>query len=200
MARPREFDEAAALDAAIECFWTRGYEATSVRDLAERMGITGASLYNAFGDKHALFRRALDRYSERGTTARIARLEGQVPPRQAIETVLRDIIEESLRDTARKGCLVINSALEVAPHEPDCRQAVADRLGRIEAFFCRAVAAGQADGTITPVLPPEDVARNLLAVLLGIRVMARVQPERELFEGMLRSALTLLGPVTPAAG
>jgi TetR/AcrR family transcriptional repressor of nem operon len=66
MARPREFDEQAVLEAAVQCFWMHGYEATSVRDLAERMEITGASLYNAFGDKRSLFRRALDHYLEHG--------------------------------------------------------------------------------------------------------------------------------------
>ena len=64
MARPREFDEADALDAATDCFWRDGYEATSVRDLAARMGITGASLYNAFGDKRSLFREVLQRYAD----------------------------------------------------------------------------------------------------------------------------------------
>ena len=62
MARPREFDEATALEAAIECFWHRGYEATSVRDLADKMGISGPSLYNAYGDKRALFAQALEHY------------------------------------------------------------------------------------------------------------------------------------------
>ena len=75
MARPREFDEASALDAAMDCFWKDGYEATSVRDLAARMGITGASLYNAFGDKRSLFREVLQRYAERAMRERIARLE-----------------------------------------------------------------------------------------------------------------------------
>jgi TetR/AcrR family transcriptional regulator, transcriptional repressor for nem operon len=62
MARPREFDEDVVLDAAIQCFWNRGFEATSVKDLIDRTGITAASLYNAFGDKRALFRAALDHY------------------------------------------------------------------------------------------------------------------------------------------
>src|ERR1700756_5551963 len=74
MARPREFDETTALDAAMDCFWKDGYEATSVRDLAARMGITGASLYNAFGDKRSLFREVLHRYAERSTRERIDRL------------------------------------------------------------------------------------------------------------------------------
>ena len=71
MARPREFDEAIVLDAAVNCFWTRGSEATSVPDLAAEMGITGPSLYNAFGDKRALFRTALERYVQLWTRARI---------------------------------------------------------------------------------------------------------------------------------
>ncbi|MBQ8106528.1 MAG: helix-turn-helix transcriptional regulator, partial [Afipia sp.] len=64
MARPREFEEGVVLDAAMECFWNRGYEATSMRDLVDKTGITGASLYNAFGDKRAIYQRALDRYVE----------------------------------------------------------------------------------------------------------------------------------------
>ena len=62
MARPREFDEVTVLEAAMNCFWAQGFESTSVRDLAEEMGITGASLYNAFGDKRSLYRRALAHY------------------------------------------------------------------------------------------------------------------------------------------
>ena len=74
MARPREFDETAVLDAAIQCFWAKGFEATSVRDLADEMGITGASLYNAFGDKRALYRRALDQYVAGSLGERVRRL------------------------------------------------------------------------------------------------------------------------------
>ena len=75
MARPREFDEATALEAAIECFWNRGYEATSIRDLADKWGFPEPSLYNTFGDKHALFVQALERYLDHSTRARIKRLE-----------------------------------------------------------------------------------------------------------------------------
>ena len=69
MARPREFDEVTALEAAIECFWHRGYVATSVRDLADKMGISGPSLYNAYGDKRALFAQALDHYVDHSARA-----------------------------------------------------------------------------------------------------------------------------------
>ncbi len=71
MARPREFDESAVLNAATQCFWKQGYEATSVRELVERTGITAASLYNAFGDKRALYEKALDHYIEESVADRI---------------------------------------------------------------------------------------------------------------------------------
>ena len=75
MARPREFDEGAVLDAAVLCFWKQGYEATSVRDLVAHTGITAASLYNAFGDKRALYEKALDHYVEESIVDRIRRCE-----------------------------------------------------------------------------------------------------------------------------
>jgi TetR/AcrR family transcriptional regulator, transcriptional repressor for nem operon len=72
MARPRAFDENTVLDAAMDCFWRDGYEATSIRELAAEMGINAPSLYNAFGDKRSLFREVLRRYVECSTRARIA--------------------------------------------------------------------------------------------------------------------------------
>jgi TetR/AcrR family transcriptional repressor of nem operon len=192
MARPREFDEAAALDVAMDCFWRHGYEATSVRDLAARMGITGTSLYNAFGDKRSLFRQSLQRYAERSTRERIARLESTLAPKQAVRAFLGEIVERSLDDRDRRGCLLVNSALEVAPHDPELGAELAARLGEIEAFFRRAVTAAQADGSVPPDRDPADLARLLLGVTLGVRVLARSNPQRELLEGTLRPALALL--------
>ena len=191
MARPREFDETTALDAAMDCFWRDGYEATSVRDLAARMGITGASLYNAFGDKRSLFREVLQRYAERSTRERIARLESTLPPKQAVVAFLGEIVERSV-DGDRRGCLLVNTALEIAPHDPVLGAEVAGHLGEIEAFFRRAVAAAQVDGSVPPDREPTDLARLLLGVTLGVRVLARSKPQRELLEGVVRPALALL--------
>jgi TetR/AcrR family transcriptional regulator, transcriptional repressor for nem operon len=192
MARPREFDEAAALDAATDCFWRDGYEATSVRDLAARMGISGTSLYNAFGDKRSLFRQALQRYAERSMRERIARLERTLPPKQAIRSFLHEIVERSLDDQDRHGCLLVNSALEIAPHDPQLGAEVAACLAEIEAFFRRAVTAAQADGSVPSAPDPADLARLLLGVTLGVRVLARADPRRELLQGVIRPALALL--------
>jgi TetR/AcrR family transcriptional repressor of nem operon len=191
MARPREFDEEVVLDAAVQCFWTRGYEATSVKDLMERTGLTAASLYNAYGDKRAMFRAALDHYIESSISARIRRCEA-LPPRDAIRSFFDDILRRSLSDRDRKGCMLVNSALEMAPHDQEFREMIAGTLERIEAFFLACVEAGQADGTITSSLPAVGLAQHLLGVLMGVRVLARVRPERTLLEGTVRTALTSL--------
>jgi len=196
MARPREFDEGAVLDKAVQCFWNRGYEATSVRDLIDQTGLTGASLYNAFGDKRALYQKALDRYVDRSVAQRIRHC-GILPPKQAIAAFFADIVERSLNDRQHKGCMLVNTALEVAPHDPGFQEIVAKVLNQIEGFFFQHLKAGQADGSITASMPAEVLARHLLGVLMGVRVLARVKPERELLEGAIAPALAFLD--APAA-
>src|ERR1700748_567240 len=191
MARPREFDEAAVLDAAIEKFWQRGYEATSVRDLDDEMNIAGASLYNAFGDKRSLYVRALNRYLDQSFRERIRRIEPNLPPREAIVAFLREIVKRSLADKQRRGCMLVNSAIESAPHDAEFFDVVAVFLDEVERFFFRCVSNGQKDGSITKALSAKDLSKSLLGILLGIRVLARVRPERKLLEGLLRPAFAL---------
>jgi TetR/AcrR family transcriptional regulator, transcriptional repressor for nem operon len=190
MARPREFDEAAALDAAVEHFWLHGYQSTTVRELAAAMGITGASLYNAFGDKRALFKMALARYIETGIEGRVIR-EGQSTV-SAIDAFFKDIVDYSLKDKNRKGCLLVNSALELGDDDTQLKGVVSDVFVEIEAFFRRAITAAQEQGEVSTGLPATDLARLLLGALLGIRVLARVRPNRALLEGIARSALLVL--------
>lgn len=196
MARPRDFDEGAVLDAAVQQFWLRGYEAASVRELAQEMGIATASLYNAFGDKRTLYRSSLNRYLEQTFRERIHRLEGTLPPSAAIAAFFNEIIERSCTDKRRRGCMLVNSTLEKAPSDRDFQQIIATFLGDVESFFLRCVAAGQQEGTVTASQTAEDLARMLLGQLLGIRVLARVRPERKLLEGMLRPVFTLLFDVS----
>jgi TetR/AcrR family transcriptional repressor of nem operon len=200
MARPREFDEGAVLDAAVLCFWTQGYEATSVKDLVERTGIAAASLYNAFGDKRAIYRKALDHYVEGSVAERIRRC-ADLAPRQAIQALFDEIVMRSLEDPDHKGCMLVNAALAVAPDDPGFREIVSEIFKRIEAFFVKNISSGQADGTITSALSAQFLAQHLLAVLMGIRVLARVRPEPALLHGAVGGALALLRPESaPAQG
>lgn len=196
MARPRKFDDEDVLDATVQCFWDRGYAATSVQDLIGRTGLTAASLYNAYGDKRTMFRTALGHYVDGGVGERMLRCAA-LPPRQAIEAFFDEVLSRSLKDRAHKGCMLVNSAVELAPHDPEFRKIIAGVLARMEDFFRNCIEKGQADGTISRALPAEILARHLLGVLMGVRVLARVRPERKLLEGVIGPALTLLDPPAP---
>jgi TetR/AcrR family transcriptional regulator, transcriptional repressor for nem operon len=192
MARLKAFDEDRALDSAVDCFWLRGYEATSVRDLAEAMGIGGPSLYNAYGDKRALFRRSLERYAERSMRERIARLEAAHRPKEAISAFVNEIIDRSLKDPDRKGCLLVNSALDVAPHDAEIGKVVGGYLDEIRGFFRRNILAARKAGQLSRRIDAEEMADHFLGVIAGIRVLARTGAKRRRLEGVARPALARL--------
>jgi TetR/AcrR family transcriptional regulator, transcriptional repressor for nem operon len=197
MARLKAFDEDRVIDLAVDCFWARGYEATSVRDLADAMGIGGASLYNAYGDKRELFARALERYANRSMRERVARIEARHEPKEAIDAFLAEIVDRSARDPDCKGCLLVNTALDVAPHDPEIGGLVAGYLGEIQSFFRRSLEAAQRSGRVSKRIDAEVMSAHLLGVLLGIRVLARTgsknaSAKRRLLESVARPALDLL--------
>ena len=176
----------------MNCFWAQGFEQTSVRDLAERMGITGASLYNAFGDKRSLYRQAFVYYLAQTVRDRVARLE-KLPPALAVRAFFDEIIMRSVDDGQRRGCMLVNAALELAPYDPEFQKLVVEEMMFIEAFFRRCVAAGQKDGSIIETRPADELAKLLLSVLFGIRVLARTRPQPDVLEGAANCALALLG-------
>ena len=192
MPRPREFDDEVALDAAIECFWRRGLEATSIRTLSEATGLSQPSLYNAFGDKRALFMRSLERYAQLSMRDRIKRLEEGADPVEAVRRFFRELVARSLADPDRRGCLIVNSALDVAPHDAELKAVIASYLKEIESFFRRCLERARHQEMLAPGIDTADTARLLLGVVLGLRVAARARPERALLEGMVRPALSIL--------
>jgi TetR/AcrR family transcriptional repressor of nem operon len=191
MARPREFDETTVLEAAMNCFWAKGFEQTSVRDLVEGTGITGASIYNAFGNKRSLYRQAFAYYLAQTVRDRVARLE-KLAPALAIRAFFDEIVDRSMDDKQRRGCMLVNAALELAPYDPEFQKLVVEEMMFIEAFFRRCVVAGQEDRSIVGTRPPGELAKLLLSVLLGIRVLARSRPQREVLECAAHGALALL--------
>jgi TetR/AcrR family transcriptional regulator, transcriptional repressor for nem operon len=188
MARPREFDEAAVPGAA----WRRGFEATSTRDLGRSMSLSAPSLYNAFGDKRALFARRVEHYLDHTTRMWLRRLEASFPPKHAIHEFFDDIIERSIDDRKRKGCFLVNSALEIEPHDRELGVIITERLGEIEAFFRRYIKGAQAEGAGPGRIDARGLSRLFLGVVLGIRVLARSNPNRTLLAGVVRPALAIL--------
>lgn len=193
LARPREFDENEALDAALDCFWGRGYEATSIRDLTEAMGISTPSIYNAFGDKRQLYVEALEHYCRTKTHPLIERIEDQHTGIGAIVAFYTEIVDRSVEDRARRGCFLINSAIDVAPHDKMMGKVVAAHLDAVRGFLRRQLHAAHASGEIELAAAPTGTADHLLSVLLGLRVLARSRPERDLLGRTVGSALLAIG-------
>lgn len=198
MARPRNFQEDQALDAAIECFWRQGRDGASVRALAAEMGINGPSLYNAFGDKQALFARALEKYVDCFVRERIVRLEALPSPKAAIKGFFEELVRRSIEDPEQRGCLLINAALEGSSNDPTLQAEVQRYLGEIRSFFQRRLEQAAALNEIPETLNPEEVSRLLLAVVIGLRVTARLDPTEAALNGVVLPMLSLLdSPASP---
>ena len=173
MPREKLFDLDDAIAGAQKVFWAKGYEATSLADLTEGMGINKGSLYNAFGSKKALFIRALLKYDLDNRQATLKQLAAIDDPVVVLTKLFDGVIAESLADSEHKGCLMINTALDLPNHGEDIRHMVTDALGDFEFFFRRLIVAGQKSGKISKDVKARQTAKSLLALVVGLRVLAR---------------------------
>lgn len=169
----KSFDLDDAVDRAQNVFWAKGYEATSLTDLTTGMGINKGSLYNAFGSKKGLFTSALLKYDRDNRQKALTHLETIEDPFVAITTLFDGLIAESLADTEKKGCLLVNTALELPNHAEDVREMVRSALGDFEKFFERLITAGQKRGSIPTNIKADETAKSLLTLVIGLRVLAR---------------------------
>ena len=179
----KQFNTDDALSKAMEAFWARGYEATSVQDLTACMGINRGSLYATFGDKRALFIQALRHYDTLHRTAWVARLIATRTPKSAIVATFEEVIASVLEGGSRDGCLLVNTALELSPHDEEIGAIVANALSEMEGFFRDRIRAGHRNGEIPTRIDPTQTARCLLSLFVGLRVLSRSRPE----EALLRS-------------
>ncbi|RSM74732.1 TetR/AcrR family transcriptional regulator [Kibdelosporangium aridum] len=191
MARTKEFDPDAALRAALDLFWRKGYEATSIQDLVENIGIGRASLYATFGTKHELYLRALDLYCERVNGNAGSTLFPEGSALAAVKRLIRNVAEESLDDPDRKGCLVTNTAIECLPHDEQAARRVDVGIGGLESAIAGALVRAQNQGELSADKDPYSLARFLITFVQGLRVVAK-RPERRRITDAVDHALSLL--------
>ena len=192
MARPREFEKEAVVRAALEVFWRQGYQATSVQDLVEATGLNRGSLYDTFGDKHGLFLEAVEHYRRQFSARRLAQLEEEGPLRDKLAAFFNEMIEFSVGEGRLLGCLMTNAAVELAPHDRDTALAVAANMAGMEKAFRRLLTSARKAGELSADKSPRDLARFLTATANGLRVMAKVSPERAALKSVVRVALQSL--------
>jgi TetR/AcrR family transcriptional regulator, transcriptional repressor for nem operon len=179
MPRKKEFDEFEVLQRAMEIFWHKGYEATSIQDLVEQMGINRGSLYGTFTDKRALFLAVIQYYDETVISTVVSELQQARSARRAIEDYIRQAAERAAGDRERRGDFLTNSAVELGPHDPEAERRLQASLRRIESAFFEALVHARAKGEIKTRRDLKDLARFLTSSMQGIRVMARVNPDRD---------------------
>ncbi|MFE6891765.1 TetR/AcrR family transcriptional regulator [Streptomyces sp. NPDC057694] len=193
MARTKEFDPDVALQAAVELFHARGYEATSMADLVERLGIGRASLYATFGSKHELYLKAMDRYAESTGAVTVAELSGDSPPLAAVRALVRRFAAEAASGEQRLlGCLVTNTAAELGPHDDQAARRVERSWEEIETLLHSALVRARARGELPEDRDPRALARMLLVLLQGIRVTGKVSQDPARVRDAAEQALTLL--------
>lgn len=193
MSREKLFDVDDALDRAADVFWAKGYQAASMADLINGMGINKGSLYNAFGSKKELFKRVLIKFEQDHQIPTLARLEALDDPVAAISTLFDSLIAQSVTDAEKKGNLIVNTALELPNHDEDVGEIVRSATGRLEAFFKGLVELGQQRGDIGKDINAEITAKSLLTLTVGLRVLARGTFDATGLLAIKSSALTLIG-------
>ncbi|NML49209.1 TetR/AcrR family transcriptional regulator [Streptomyces sp. R302] len=193
MARTKEFDPEAALQAALDLFWARGYEATSMADLVEHLGIGRASLYATFGNKHELYLKAMDRYLETRDPRLVEELSAPGPALPAVRALVRRFADEATAEGLRQsGCLVTNSAAELAPRDPVVARRVELSWEQVETLLYAALTRARAQGELPEGRDPRTLSRMLLVLLQGIRVVGKASTEPARVRDAAEEALRLL--------
>jgi TetR/AcrR family transcriptional repressor of nem operon len=173
MARPKSFDETVILDRAVELFWERGYEATSISDLEERLGVGRQSLYNTFGDKHQLFLKALERYTGLSAQGPIRHLLAPGAGLAGIRAYFEEQVVNGTVPGPRKACLVANTILERGPADGEalgqCNRA---RRAALEAFR-GALRQAVKQGELPAGYDVESGALMMVTQMYGLAVMAK---------------------------
>jgi TetR/AcrR family transcriptional repressor of nem operon len=185
MARPREFDERAALDAALHVFWTKGYAATSLDDLCRATGLSRSSLYGAFGGKRALYFTSLDRYAREGT-AQIAQQLGGCPVRERFHDFVQRLIDDMVAGPGRRGCFIGNCAAELAHADRPAAERVKAGLKAIEQTFEAALRGAVERGELSPGTDIAGLARFLTTGIQGLRLLGKANPGRAALEDVAR--------------
>jgi TetR/AcrR family transcriptional regulator, transcriptional repressor for nem operon len=178
VARPRQFDEETALDAALQLFWQKGYANTSIDDLLTAMSLNRWSLYNTFGDKEALFVKALELYVQRwrGQIGQLVLAERS--PRARARRLLDGLFTQVRSDSLAWGCLITNSAFEYAQLPESVQKIVKRSFAALEKIFADAIAEAQQVGELPAGRDPHAIAHTLLAALNGARAAWKLQKSK----------------------
>lgn len=187
--RPRTFTETDVVDTATDVFWQHGYAGTSMQRLSDRAGVLPGSLHAAFGDKHSLFLRSLEHYTQ-GQRAFGASLQEAGPVLPRLRRMMHDIAAAAATDH-RRGCMLGNTVTELSD-DATATDIVRDAFAELERSVARALERAQRDGEVTLGINPRNYATMLVALMQGLHVLARVEPNPRRLRSAVDAALAPL--------
>lgn len=191
MPRPRQFEPNHVLEKAMQRFWERGYRATSVEDLVKATGVHPGSLYGAFrGGKRALFLGSLERYSKLVVPQKLGELEGPDASIAQIRAYFDGLVEDLLTPEGRQGCLLVNSAIELAAQDGEVAAVVRGHHLRLERSFTAALRTARRRHEIPTSVDPLGAARLFVATSQGLMVIGKTNPDEEVLRVIVANAFT----------
>jgi TetR/AcrR family transcriptional repressor of nem operon len=191
MARQKEFNQDEVLQKAMEVFWMRGYEAASIQDLVQHMGINRQSMYDTFGDKHALFLQALDRYREIQSRRVFEILDRPGSVKKNVRLLFEEAVERALSEEGRRGCFVGNATSELAGRCKETAMRTCKSMASAEKTFQRALMRGTEQGEFR-IRDTRAVARFFYCVLQGLVLTAKASRDRKLLNDVVKVTLSVL--------
>jgi TetR/AcrR family transcriptional repressor of nem operon len=187
--RPREFDPDDAIESAMGVFWTSGYHATSLPELLEATNLSRGSLYAAFGDKHGLFLRALDRYISDSLT----RLDADLDPRKdvldGIRACLTRYVERTSGAGAKRGCLIVATAMELGSQDFEVEHRIRRFFKAMETRLAAALERAKSERRLADAVEPAPAARLIMCLLEGMRVVSKTNADRSSSQAVVQTLL-----------
>ena len=192
MARTKDFDENEVLAKAIQLFWYKGYNGTSMQDLVDGLGISRSSLYDTYTDKQTLFVKSLESYQASASGKMQEIISNSGSAKDTVKKLLEFVTNELLGDKQQKGCFIVNAEVEVAPHDAEVNNLVCKNDQQMEEVFYLVIKKGQDDGEIKNQQDARALSRFIFNTVKGIRVTAKSTIDKSVFDDIIKLTVSAL--------
>jgi TetR/AcrR family transcriptional repressor of nem operon len=192
MARTKTFDEEEVLNKAMLFFWHKGYNGTSPQEILDELGLSRSSLYDTYGDKRSLFISALKRYRNTVTAQIVSTLEASKNVPDTLKGLFQISRNSCFQGESKRGCFMVNSKMELAPHDEEIAAIVKENREALETAFTGAIKRGQEAGQISKDNPPRALARFIMNNLWGLTAHAKSGADKRVFDDIIRITLSVV--------
>lgn len=192
MARTKAFCEDKVLNNAVHLFWGKGYNATSMQDLVDKLGINRSSMYDTYGDKRQLYIAALKQYRDKWASKVIELLDASTDAKATIKKMFDVTIHESLHDEERKGCFMLNACIELSPDDTEVAAIVEENIQDVQKALARLIKRGQDAHDINTTHTPLALAHFISNAINGIRVAARLGGDKNAYRDIEHVTMSML--------